>query len=32
MDTPKTLLEAARYFADRTVCEEYMKELRWQGK
>lgn len=31
MDTPKTLLEAARYFADRAVCEQYMKELRWRG-
>ena len=31
MDTPKTLLEAARYFADRNVCEQYMKELRWKG-
>jgi len=32
MDTPKTLLEAGRHFADRAVCEEYMKELRWRGK
>ena len=31
MDTPKTLLEAARYFADRNVCEDYMRDLRWQG-
>jgi transposase-like protein len=31
MDTPKTLLEAARYFADRYTCESYMKELRWHG-
>lgn len=31
MDTPKTLLDAARYFADRNICEEYMKELRWHG-
>jgi transposase-like protein len=30
MDTPKTLLEAARYFADRNVCEDYMRDLRWQ--
>lgn len=31
METPRTLLEAARYFADRAVCEQYMKELRWHG-
>jgi transposase-like protein len=31
MDTPKTLLEAARYFADITVCEDYMRDIRWAG-
>jgi len=30
-ETPKTLLDAARYFADLTVCEEYMAEIRWGG-
>jgi len=30
-ETPRTLLEAARYFADRAVCEQYMKDLRWKG-
>lgn len=29
METPKTLLEAARYFADIEVCEQYMREIRW---
>ena len=29
METPKTLLEAARYFADIEVCEDYMREIRW---
>ncbi len=29
MDTPKTLLEAARYFTDRDTCESYMRDLRW---
>lgn len=28
-DCPKTLLEAARYFADLDVCEEYMRRIRW---
>jgi transposase-like protein len=32
MDTPKTLLQAARYFADLDVCEKYMREIKWQGK
>lgn len=26
---PKTLLEAARYFADREVCEAYMRRIKW---
>lgn len=29
METPKTLLDAARYFADLTVCEDYMRSIRW---
>lgn len=29
MDTPQTLLEAARYFADIEVCEAYMRDIRW---
>jgi transposase-like protein len=28
-DCPKTLLEAARYFADLDVCEAYMRKIRW---
>lgn len=28
-DCPKTLLEAAWYFADLDVCEEYMRHIRW---
>lgn len=31
MNTPKTLLEATRYFADLSVCENYMREIRWAG-
>jgi len=31
MDTPQTLLEAARYFANVEVCETLMRELRWPG-
>lgn len=31
MDTPKTLLEAVRYFSDLDRCEEYMRSLRWPG-
>lgn len=32
-DTPTTLLEAARYFADLDRCEQYMAEMRWpEGK
>ena len=30
MNTPKTLLEAVRYFSDRNICEEYMRGLRWK--
>jgi len=28
MNTPTTLLQAARYFADLSVCESYMREIR----
>ena len=31
IDTPKTLLEAARYFADVATCEDYMKSIRWHS-
>ncbi len=31
MKTPKTLLQAARYFADPDICENYMREIRWAG-
>lgn len=31
MNTPKTLLQAARYFADIAICEDYMREIRWAG-
>lgn len=26
---PKTLLEAARYFSNRAVCNEYMRRIKW---
>lgn len=29
MDTPKTLMAAVRYFADRRVCSEYLKGIKW---
>jgi transposase-like protein len=29
METPKTLLEAVRYFSDLDVCNEYMKGIKW---
>jgi transposase-like protein len=29
MKTPKTLLEAVRYFSDLDVCNEYMKGIKW---
>ena len=29
MDTPKTLIEAIRYFADFENCRQFMMELRW---
>lgn len=28
-DCPQTLLEAARYFADLNVCNEYMRRIKW---
>lgn len=28
-DTPKSLIEAVRYFADLAVCEAYMRKIRW---
>ncbi len=28
---PQSLLEAARYFADLDVCNEYMKRIKWNG-
>ena len=31
MDTPKTLLDAVRYFSDLDRCEEYMRAMRWRG-
>ena len=31
METPKTLLQAVRYFTDLDVCEDYMREIRWAG-
>lgn len=31
METPKTLLQAARYFADLDVCEEFMREIKWHN-
>lgn len=31
MDTPNTLIEAVKYFADRETCEQYMREIRWAG-
>jgi transposase-like protein len=29
MNTPKTLIEAVRYFSDLDVCNEYMKGIKW---
>jgi transposase-like protein len=29
MDAPRTLLEAVRYFSDRTRCNEFLISLRW---
>lgn len=31
MDTPKTLLQAVRYFADPDICENFMWEIKWHG-
>jgi transposase-like protein len=31
MKTPKTLLQAVRYFTDLDVCEDYIREIRWAG-
>lgn len=31
METPKTLLQAARYFADLDVCEKFMRDIKWHG-
>lgn len=31
MDTPKTLLQATRYFANPDTCEEFMREIKWHG-
>ena len=28
-DTPKTLMEAVRYFACPDVCDEYMRKIKW---
>lgn len=28
-DLPQTLLEAVRYFSDRSVCEVYMRRIKW---
>jgi transposase-like protein len=28
-DTPETLMEAVRYFADLSVCDEYMRRIKW---
>jgi transposase-like protein len=31
METPKTLLQAARFFADLDICEKFMREIKWHG-
>ena len=31
METPKTLLAAARYFANLDTCEQFMREIKWHG-
>jgi transposase-like protein len=31
MDTPQTLLQAARYFADLDMCEKFMRDIKWHG-
>ena len=28
-DTPETLIDADRYFADSAVCNEYMRRIKW---
>ena len=28
-DLPKTLLDAVRYFSDLTVCNDYMRRIKW---
>lgn len=30
-DTPETLIEAVRYFADLATCNEYMRRIKWPG-
>lgn len=30
-DGAETLIEAIHYFADPTVCDDYMREIRWPG-
>jgi hypothetical protein len=32
METPKTLLQAARYFADLNICENFMRDIKWHGE
>lgn len=31
IETPETLMEAVRYFADQQVCNEYMRRIKWPG-
>ena len=31
-ETPKSLLEAVRYFADLDRCSAYLRSLRWPGR
>ncbi len=28
-DTPRNLLDAVRYFSDKTICNDYMKAIKW---
>ena len=30
--TPETLMEAVRYFADLSICDAYMRKIKWAGK
>lgn len=31
-ETPETLMQAVRYFADLSICDAYMRRIKWAGK